>query len=127
MQKEDSGCARTHTPTQTHTHTQMKHYTAIETTKAPVSVIQNPPDNAEDTGVNAWVGKSPWRRRWQSTLLFLLGKFYGQGNTVGGSPRGRRRVGHDSATKEHPFVTTGMDPAGTVLSEVGQMQKTDTV
>jgi len=95
--------------------------------KAQVSVIKNLPDNAEDTGVNAWVGKSPWRRRWQSTLLFLLGKFYGQRNTVGGSPRGRRRVGHDSATKEHPFVTTGMDPAGTVLSEVGQMQKTDTV
>ena len=25
-----------------------------------------------------WVGKIPWRRNWQSTLVFLLGKFHGQ-------------------------------------------------
>ena len=31
----------------------------------------------------------------------LFGKFYGQRNTVGDSPRGRRRVGHDLATKDN--------------------------
>ena len=46
---------------------------------------------------------------------------------MGNSPRGRRRVGHDLAAKEPPFVTTGMDPAGTVLSEGNQMGKANTV
>ena len=113
MHKEDSGCAFMRTPTQIHTHTDTHTHTHTHThtngalhshrnNEGPGgSVIKNPPDNAEDTGVNAWVGKSPWRRRWQSTLLFLLGKFYGQRNTVGDSPRGRRRVGHDLATKDN--------------------------
>ena len=25
-----------------------------------------------------WVGKTPWRREWLSTLIFLLGEFHGQ-------------------------------------------------
>ena len=38
---------------------------------------------------NPWIGKIPWRRKWQPTLVFLPGK-----------PHGRRslrdcRVGHD--------------------------------
>ena len=24
-----------------------------------------------------WVGKIPWRRKWQPTLVFVLGKFHG--------------------------------------------------
>ena len=91
----------THTHTHTHTHTNGALHSHRNNEGPGGSVIKNPPDNAEDTGVNAWVGKSPWRRRWQSTLLFLLGKFYGQRNTVGDSPRGRRRVGHDLATKDN--------------------------
>ena len=27
-----------------------------------------------------WVGKIPWRRKWKPILVFLLGKFHGQGN-----------------------------------------------
>ena len=34
-------------------------------------------------GLHPWVGKIPWRRKWQSTPVFLLRKLYG------------RRVGHD--------------------------------
>ena len=30
-----------------------------------------------------WVGKSPWRREWQSTPIFLPGKSHGQGSLVG--------------------------------------------
>jgi len=37
-----------------------------------------------------WVGKIPWRRKWQPTPVFLLGKFLGQMSLAGS-----QRVGHD--------------------------------
>ena len=33
-----------------------------------------------------WIGKIPWRREWQPTPVFLLGKFHGQRNIRGYSP-----------------------------------------
>ena len=33
-----------------------------------------------------WVGKSPWRREWQPTPVFLPGEFHGQRSLVGYSP-----------------------------------------
>ena len=41
-----------------------------------------------------WVGKIPWRRKWQPTPVFLPGKSHGQRSLVGFSPWDRR-VGHD--------------------------------
>ena len=35
-----------------------------------------------------WVGKIPWRRKWQATPGFLPGKFHGQRNLAGQSPWG---------------------------------------
>ena len=29
-------------------------------------------------GFNPWVGKIPWKRKWQTTPVFLPGKFHGQ-------------------------------------------------
>ena len=37
-------------------------------------------------GFNPWVGKIPWRRKWQSTVVFLPGKFHGQRSLAGYSP-----------------------------------------
>ena len=37
-----------------------------------------------------WVGKTPWRRKWQPTPVFLPGKFRGQRSLVGYSPRGHK-------------------------------------
>ena len=37
---------------------------------------------------NAWVGKIPWRRKWQPTPVFLPQKSHGQRNLVGYSPWG---------------------------------------
>ena len=37
-----------------------------------------------------WVGKIPWRRKWQPTPIFLPGEFRGQRSLVGYSPRGLR-------------------------------------
>ena len=39
-------------------------------------------------GFNPWVGKIPWRRKWQLTPAFLPGKFHGQRGLVGYSPWG---------------------------------------
>ena len=40
------------------------------------SAVKNPPANAGDKrlGFDPWVGKIPWRRKWQPPLVFLLGK-----------------------------------------------------
>ena len=42
-----------------------------------------------------WVGKIPWRRKWQPTPVFLPGKLHGWRSLVGYSPRGSQRVGQD--------------------------------
>ena len=41
---------------------------------------------------NPWVGKIPWRREGQSTLVFLPGEFHGQRRQTGYSPRGHREL-----------------------------------
>ena len=45
-------------------------------------------------GFHPWVGKTPWRRAWQPTPVFLPGESHGQRSLVGYSPWGRR-VRHD--------------------------------
>ena len=37
-------------------------------------------------GFDPWVWKIPWRRQWQSTSVFLPGKFHGQRSLTGYSP-----------------------------------------
>ena len=62
-------------------------------------VVKNLPANAgvgaKRHGFNPWVRKIPWRRKWQPTPVFLLGKFHGQRSLAGYSPGQSRRVGHD--------------------------------
>ena len=41
-------------------------------------------------GFDPWVGKIPWRRKWQSTPVLLPGKSHGQRSLVGYSPWGRK-------------------------------------
>ena len=45
-----------------------------------------------------WIRKSPWRRKWQPTPVFLPGGSHGQRSLAGYSPRGRR-VGHGLETE----------------------------
>ena len=42
--------------------------------------------NAGDPGLIPWVGKIPWRRKWQPTLVLLPGKSHGWRILVGYSP-----------------------------------------
>ena len=41
-------------------------------------------------GIDPWVGKIPWRRKWQPTPVFLPGKAHGHRSLEGYSPRGRK-------------------------------------
>ena len=43
-----------------------------------------------DGGFNPWSGRSPGRRKWQPTPVFLLGKSHGQRSLAGYSPWGRK-------------------------------------
>ena len=39
-----------------------------------------------ETQFNRWVGKIPWRRKWQPTPVLMPGKFHGWRSLVGYSP-----------------------------------------
>ena len=41
-------------------------------------------------GLDLWVGKIPWRRKWQPTRVFLPGEFHGQRSLVSYSPWGHK-------------------------------------
>ena len=42
------------------------------------------------TGLDSWVRKMPWRRKWQPTPVLLPGKFHGWRSLVGYNPWGRK-------------------------------------
>ena len=71
----------------------------------PSSVGKESACNAGDLGFNSWVGKIPWRRKWQPTPVFLSGKPHGQKSLAGYSSWGCR-VGRDLGTKpsQHTYV-----------------------
>ena len=48
-------------------------------------LVKNLPAMRE-TWINPWVGKIPWRRKWQPTPALLPEKSHGQRNLVGYSP-----------------------------------------
>ena len=50
----------------------------------------NAGDTGDRRGFDLWIGKIPWRRKWQPTLVFLAWKIYGQRNLVGYSPWGQK-------------------------------------
>ena len=50
-------------------------------------------------GFNLWVRKIPWRRNWQPTSVFFLGKSHGQRRLAGYSPLSHKRVRHNLVTK----------------------------
>ena len=56
------------------------------------------PASAEDArlGSDPWVGKIPWRRKWQPTPVFLPGESHGQRSLVATVLRGT-----ESDTTEH--------------------------
>ena len=57
-------------------------------------------------GLDPWVRKIPWRRKWQPTPLFLCGKSHAQRALEGYSPWDRKRVRHNLATKQQRTTST---------------------
>ena len=51
-------------------------------------------------GFDPRVEKIPWRRSWQTSLIFLSGKSHGQKSLAGYSPWCRKRVRHGWATDQ---------------------------
>ena len=85
----------------------------------------------QETRVQSWVGKIPWRRKWQPTPVFLSGESHGQRSLAGYSswsgkeedttegltlslftPKRKKEVIHNSTTTQH---------FGTVLSDFSAM------
>ena len=54
---------------------------------------------------DSWVGKIPWRRKWQPTPVFLSGKPHGQRSLVGYSPWGHK----ESDTTEQLSNSNNLD------------------
>ena len=55
-------------------------------------MVKNPQANTgdkRDSRLSPWVGKIPWRGKWQPTPGFLPGESHGQRSLVGYSPWGR--------------------------------------
>ena len=67
-------------------------------------------------GFHPWIKKTPWRREWLPTPVFLPGKSHGQRSLAGYSPRGHKRVGHNLATK-HKDTLTANGPYGSAGKE----------
>ena len=55
-------------------------------------------------GFTPWVRKILWKRKWQTTPVFLPGKSHGHRSLAGYSP-GEARVWHDLVTKPPPYLT----------------------
>ena len=55
--------------------------------------IKNPPA-LQETPLDSWVGKIPWRKKWHPTPVFLPRDYHRERSLVGYSPWGRKRFGH---------------------------------
>ena len=66
-------------------------------------MVKNPPASAgdvKDLGSIPGIGKVPWRRKWQPTLVFLPGKSHGQRSVAGYSSWSHKAL----STTERAFV-----------------------
>ena len=81
----------------------------------------------QETPLDSWVGKIPWRKKWQPTPVFLAGDYHRKRSLVGYSPKGRKK----SDTTEHKH---GLEPysvpdivCGYENSVVSQMDEVPTL
>ena len=62
-------------------------------------------------GFDPGVGKIPWRRKWQPTLVFLPGKSHGQRSLVGYSAWGPKELDTTEYTYAHTNYPSAHDPS----------------
>ena len=53
--------------------------------------------------LDPWVGKIPWRRQWQPTLIFLPGESHEQRSLAGYSPWGHKELDTTEHTHLAPY------------------------
>ena len=56
-------------------------------------------------GFSPWIGKIPWRKKWQPTPIFLFGKFHGQRSLVGYSSWDPKE---SDTTEQLHFILSGV-------------------
>ena len=61
---------------------------------------------------NPWVGKIPWRRKWQPTSVFLPGKSHSQRSLAGYSPWGLKDLDVRAACYVTSVVSNYLRPHG---------------
>ena len=61
---------------------------------------------------NPWGGKSPWRRKWQLTPVFLPGESHGIEKAGRLQSTGLQRVGHDWSNLAHTWAYRTVDRPG---------------
>ena len=66
------------------------------------AVIPNAKLSIEGPSFNPWVGKMPWRRKWQPTPGFLTGESHGQEKPGVLQSMGSQRVRHPEGNTEGP-------------------------
>ena len=92
-----------------HFNLSLKH-TATHTMGFPGgSMVKSTLANAGDAKrreFQPWVGKIPWRRKWQPTPVFWLGKSHGERSQVGYSPRGRKELDMTEPMSTHTSCAT---------------------
>ena len=84
--------------THTHTHTDRQAFRGSSASEEPAYQYNRHKRHKSDP----WARKIPWRRRWQPTLVFLLGKFRRQRSMAGYSPWGYKELD----TNEHTHMQT---------------------
>ena len=68
-----------------------------------VSEVKASAFNAGDPGLIPGLGRSPWRRKWQPTPVFLPEESHGRRSLVGYSPQGRKES--DTTERLHLHLT----------------------
>ena len=84
----------THTHTHTHTHTY----------GFPVAQCSRICPQDRRHRFDPWVGRTPWRKKWQPAPGFLPGKSHGQSSLVGYSPWGFEDLDPTEQTHTHTYI-----------------------
>ena len=67
---------------------------------------------------DSWIGQIPWKRKWQSTSVFLPGEFHGQRSLAGYSPWGHKESDTTEGLNHHHLLyKTTSEPWGEWPSE----------
>ena len=68
-------------------------------------MVKNLPANTSDAGdgFDPWIGKIPWRRKWQPTPVFLPAESHGQRNLVGYRPWGHKESDRTEHARTRQF------------------------